>query len=249
MLDEKSIRNYMKQGLLAAKPIDLLNTVKMKPRKTKAEVKVERACREGRTYRDLLKFTEENPDTPVVQLDTVEGIKGSGEPVILTVHFVETELMLAFKREANTARSVTEIADRLYGILGGDTFAMLFPLCLADNGSEFSNPSALEFGSDGKRRTRLFYTNPGAPYQKGACENNHSLIRRVIPKGTSLKEYSQDDIDLMMNHINSYVRKKLNNRTPLEVFSFIRGSLIPEKLGLVRIEADDVTLNPSLFRK
>lgn len=249
MLDEKTVRNYVNKGLFTAKTIDLLNTVKMKPRRKKASVKVEKAYRNGRTYRDFLAFTTENPDMPIVQLDSVEGTKGQGEPVLLTIHFVEAELMLAFKRDANTAKSVVEIFNRLYDILGKDTFKVLFQLCIADNGSEFTSPSALEIGPDGERRTRLFYTDPGAPYQKGACENNHSLIRRVIPKGASLREYSQDDINRVMNHINSYPRKKLNNRSPFDTFSFIHGSSILEKLGVVRIAPDDVTLNPSLLRK
>jgi IS30 family transposase len=249
MLDEKTVRNYVNKGLFTAKTIDLLNTVKMRPRKKKAAVKVERAYRDGRTYRDFLAFTAQNPDMPVVQLDTVEGIKGQGEPVLLTIHFVEAELMLAFKRDANTARSVIEIFDRLYGLLKKKAFVRLFQLCLTDCGSEFTSPSALETGPDGERRTRLFYTDPGAPYQKGACENNHSLIRRVIPKGTSLKGYSQDDINLLMNHINSYPRKKLNNQSAFDTFSFFHDTLILEKLGAVRIAPDDVTLNPSLLRK
>jgi IS30 family transposase len=157
--------------------------------------------------------------------------------------------MLAFKRDANTARSVTEIFDRLYTLLGKETFQNLFRLCLTDCGSEFSNPSALEFDNGGERRTRIFYTKPGAPYQKGACENNHSLIRRVIAKGTSLKAYSQADFDLLMNHINSYTRKKLNNRSPFETFSFLHDPLILEKLGVIFINPDDVTLKPSLLKK
>jgi IS30 family transposase len=249
MLDEKTVRNYVNKGLFTAKTIDLLNTVKMRPRKKKAAVKVEPAYRDGRTYRDFLAFTAQNPDMPIVQLDSVEGTKGQGEPVLLTIHFVEAELMLAFKRDANTARSVIEIFNRLYALLGKAAFGGLFQLCLCDNGPEFTSPSALETGPDGETRTRLFFTDPGAPYQKGACENNHSLIRRVIPKGTSLKGCNQDDINLLMNHINSYPRKKLNDRSAFDTFSFLHGPLILEKLGVVRITPDDITLNPSLLKK
>jgi IS30 family transposase len=249
MLDEKTVRNYVNKGLFTAKTLDLPNTVKMRPRKKKAKVKVERACREGRTYRDFLAFLNEHPDTPVVQIDTVEGAKGPGEPVLLTIHFVEAELMLAFMRDANTARSVIEIFDRLHGILGKDTFRTLFRLCLTDNGSEFTSPSALEFGPDGERRTRVFYTNPGAPYQKGACENNHSLIRRVIPKGASLKGYGQDDVNPLMNHINSHKRKKPNDRSPFDTSGFLHGPSVLEKLGVSRVDPDDVTLNPSPLKK
>jgi IS30 family transposase len=102
---------------------------------------------------------------------------------------------------------------------------------------------------DSAARTKLFYTDPGAPYQKGACENNHSLIRRVIPKGTSFKPHSQQDFQLLMNHINSYPRKKLNDRSPIDVFSFLHPDLSLEMLGINPICRDDVILNPSLLKK
>ena len=249
MLDEKTVYSYIKAGFFSADVFDLLNTVKMRPRKKKQEVKVERGFLEGRRYRDFNAFMAENPDTAVVQMDTVEGVKAAGEPVLLTIHFVEAELMLAFKRAANTARSVTEVIDALYCRLGKDAFRELFPLILADQGSEFSNPSAIEYDKDGNARTRMFYTDAGAPYQKGACENNHSLIRRVIKKGTSLKPYSQADIDLLMNHVNSYTRKKLKNRSAFDVFSLFHSTSILEALGIVMIAPDDVTLVPSLLKK
>jgi IS30 family transposase len=249
MLDEKTVRNYINAGLFTAKTMDLLNTVKMRPHRKKPDVKVERACRNGRTYRDFLTFIQQHPDTSIVQMDTFIGAVGADEPVLLTIHFVEAELMLAFKRPANTAHSVILILDYLQELLGEDTFKALFPVILVDNGSEFSAPSRMEADANGVLRTRVFYADPGAPYQKGACENNHSLIRRVIKKGTSLKPYTQADIDLLMNHINSYTRKKLNYRSPLDMFNFFHGKLILELLGIVKINSDDVTLNTSLFKK
>jgi IS30 family transposase len=249
MLDEKTIRNYINAGLFTADKMDLLNTVKMRPHRKKQEVKVERACREGRTYRDFLDFMGKHPDTPVVQMDTVIGTIGAGEPVLLTIHFVEAELMLAFRREANTARSVITIFDNLQRLLGDDGFRKLFPLILCDNGAENTAPSRIEADADGVIRTKVFYTDPGAPYQRGAQENNHSLIRRVIKKGTSLKPYSQQDINLLMNHINSYTRKKLNQRSAFDVFSFLHNPSLLELLGIVKIEPDDVVLNTSLFKK
>lgn len=129
--------------------------------------------------------------------------------------------MLAFIREANTSQSVIGTFERLYTDLGPDTFKELFPVILTDNGSEFSNPSAIEFDQEGNRRTHIFYCDPSAPYQKGAAENNHESIRRIVPKGRSFNTYSQEAITLMMNHINSYGRRKLNDRSPHAVFSFL----------------------------
>ena len=249
MLDEKTVYSYIKAGFFSANVFDLLNMVKMRPRKKKQDVKVERGFLEGRRYRDFIAFMTENPDTAIVQMDTVEGVKGADEPVLLTIHFVEAELMLAFRREANTARSVTETIDALYEKLGSKAFRTLFPIVLCDQGSEFTNPSAIEKDKDGNIRTRVFYTDAGAPYQKGACENNHSLIRRVVKKGLSLKPYSQKDIGLLMNHVNSYTRKKLKNRSAFDVFSLLHSTSVLEILGIVKISPDDVTLVPSLLKK
>jgi len=53
-------------------------------------------------------------------------------------------------------------------------------------------------------------TAAGDIQQKGGCEVTHEMIRRVLPKGVSFDHLMQIDISIMMNHINSYTRKKLN---------------------------------------
>lgn len=93
----------------------------------------------------------------------------------------------------------------------------------------------------------MFYCDAGAPYQKGSAERNHELIRYVVPKGSSLDWFTQKDVSLMMNHINSYSRKSLGGKCPYEMFSFLYGEEILHLLGCVRIVPNDVTLNASLF--
>ena len=62
-------------------------------------------------------------------MDSVEGKKGGA--VLLTIHFVKAELMLAFYREYNDSRSVTNIFNDLYRRLGKDDFKKIFPLFAA----------------------------------------------------------------------------------------------------------------------
>lgn len=249
MISEKTLYTYIKLGLFDAKVMDQLHVAKMKPRRKRPKIKVDKAYLKGRSYRDFLAFLHAHPDTPIVQMDTVEGKKEHGEPVLLTIHFVEFELMLAFKRNANTAKSVIDIINSLHETLGDHTFKALFPVVVVDQGSEFSNPEAIERGLGGEKRTKVFFTDPAAPFQKGACENNHSLIRRVIPKGTSLHGYSQEDIQMMMNHINSYKRKKLKGKCPIEAFNFFHDAWILKQLGAQHILPHEVILNPTLFKK
>ena len=128
---------------------------------------------------------------------------------MLTVFFTNSELMLAFLRDHNTARSVTEVINSLDTTLGRKLFQELFPVVLTDRGSEFTDPLAIECDmTTGELRTRIFFCDPQRSDQKGACEVTHEMIRRVLPKGTSFDHLIQDDIDLMMSHINSYTRKK-----------------------------------------
>ena len=141
-----------------------------------------------------------------------------------------------------------DIFDQLYIELRSDIFIEIFPVLLADNGSEFSNPAAIELDSQGNRRTSMFYCNASAPYQKGSCENNHELIRRIIPKGIDIGQYSQEQIDLAMSHINSYARKKLGNKSPYEVFEFQYGKEILDIFHLQKIPADEIILSPELLK-
>ncbi len=82
-------------------------------------------------------------------------------------------------------------------------FSQSFPVILTDNGSEFTNPLALELNSNGVQRTKIFYCNPMASYQKPHVEKNHEYIRYILLKGRSFNDLTQEEITLMMNHINS----------------------------------------------
>ena len=248
MCSEKTLYNYVDAQLFDIRNIDLPRKVKYRPRYKQPEFKVDRGCRIGRNYSDFQKFLESNPESTVIQMDSVIGRVGG--KCLLTIHFVETSLMLAFLRDSNTSASVIQIINLLDKVLGSKDFSRLFPVILTDNGSEFSNPKAIE-----KRdaipcnRTNVFYCDPSASYQKGACEVNHELIRRILPKESSFDDLTQKDIFLMMDHINSYKRKKLNNRSPYETFSFYYGEDILKKLGCKPVAAENIILKPKLLKK
>lgn len=248
MCSEKTIYNYIDACLFDVRNIDLPRKVKFRERYKKPEFKVDKGCRINRNYKDFEAFINKNPDTAIVQMDSVIGVKGG--KCLLTIHFVECSLMLAFIRDANTSKSVTDEFNHFDKVLGKELFSELFPVILTDNGSEFSNPKAIEYrNTHPLLRTHVFYCDAGSPYQKGAIEVNHELIRRILPKGSSFNNLTQDDINLMMNHINSYKRKKLNNRNPYETFSFYHGEEVLHKLECHPVAAGDIMLKPALLKK
>jgi len=246
-VSEKSIYRYVAGGLLTAKNIDMPRVCRIKPRKSKpVEHKVDSQCRIGRTYADFTAFMEIS-GVSAVEMDSVIGRVGG--KVLLTLMFKSCDLMLAFLRERNTSQSVIDKFNALYELLGQDYFMKLLPVCLGDNGSEFSNPKALEFDAQGNRRTRIFYCDPCASFQKPNVELNHEFIRKILPKGKSFDAFCQEDIDLMMSHINSYSREKLNDKSPFDTFGFLYGYGVLKKLGLRKIPANEILLKPSLLKK
>ena len=248
MCSEKEIYNLVDLGVLKVRNIDLTRKVRYRTTpKNKTSYKIDKDCLKNRKYEDYINFINKNPDINIVEMDTVEGVKGG--KVLLTIHFVNCSFMLAFIREHNDAQSVIDIFNSIEEQLKIDTFKKLFPLILTDNGSEFSNPLEIEFSNKtGEQRTQIFYCEPGRPDQKGSCEVNHEMIRRILPKGTSFDDFSQDDINKMMSHINSYKRKKLNNCSPLQLFSIMYGKDIASKFGIVEITANDINLSKTLIK-
>lgn len=244
-VSEKTIYRYHSLGLIRVGESAFPRKRRLKPRKAKPQPHlVDRKCREGRTYGDYREFVARNGDVATVQMDTVEGVKGG--KVLLTLHFVNCRLQLAFIRDRNTAASVAEVFAWLRDTLGED-FGRLFHVILADNGTEFSNPSALENDADGAKTLNVFYCLPMASWQKGACERNHEEIRRILPKGRQLDGLAQNDVSLAMSHVNSYPRPSLGDKSPIEMFESIYGKGILAKLGIRKIPPNEVTLKPQLL--
>jgi IS30 family transposase len=246
-VSEKSIYRYVAGSLLTAKNIDMPRVCRIKPRKSKpAQHKVDTGCRIGRTYPEFLQFVEES-GFAVVEMDSVIGRLGG--KVLLTLMFKSCDFMLAFIRDRNTSQSVIDVFDWMYESLKPKMFNAMFPILLGDNGSEFSNPKALEFDASGNRRSNVFYCDPNASFQKPNVELNHEFIRRILPRGSSFDHLVQEDIDLMMSHINSYSREKLNDKCPLDIFKLLYGYRVLEKLGLRKIPSNEIILKPSLLKK
>jgi len=246
-VSEKSIYRYVAGGLIKARNIDMPRVCRTRPRKSKpVEHKVDSGCRIGRTYAEFLASSERSP-VPVLEMDSVIGRVGG--KVLLTMMFKSCDLMLAFIRDRNTSQSVIDVFNSIYELLGADCFKALFPVILTDNGSEFSNPKALEYDAQDNRRTMLYYCDPCASFQKPNVELNHEFIRKILPKGSSFDALAQSDISLMMSHINSYSREKLNDKSPFDMFGFIYGYDVLEKLGIIRIPANEILLKPSLLKK
>lgn len=240
-----SLYNYIDMGLLSIKNIDLPRRVRYKPRGKNPKLKKDYKYRIGRTYEDFKNFLEENPNINVVEMDTVEGVKG--EKVLLTLIFRNFNFMIARIIPDKTSKSVIDEFNNLEKIFTPELFKRFFKCILTDNGGEFQNPEELEKSIDGSKRTSIFYCNPNRSDQKGKVEKNHVYIRYIIPKGTSMNKYTQEDIDLMMSHINSTAREIFNFATPIDMATPYLGTETLKKLNVFKVSPNNIILKPSLI--
>lgn len=190
---------------------------------------------------------ESHPELDVVEMDTVKGRREKGK-CLLTMIFTKYDLMLIFLIESASQKCVQAVFDELNEKLGTEIFQRLFPVILTDNGGEFKGPDSLENTDYGVKRTNIFYCQPMASWQKPHIERSHEFIRQVIPKGVSMDNFTQADITLMTNHINSVSRDSLGGLCPYDSAKAFIGRKLPKILGLQKIAPDDVTLRPTLLK-
>ena len=242
--------NYIDLGVFSLKNIDLPRRVKYKKRKEnkKQRIRRETAIRKGRTYEDFKEYIGKHPECSIVEMDTVEGIKGG--KVFLTLIFRQSKFMLIYLMDNKTIECVEKAFKNIREILGIETFKKAFEVILTDNGSEFFNPLSIETDEETNEIiSHIFYCDPSASWQKGTIEKNHEFIRYVLPKGSSFDGLTQEKTNILMSHINSTSRDILNGKTPYDAILLTLSDEIINKLGVIKIKADDVNLSPKLLKE
>lgn len=241
---------YIKDGVFEFGPLDLPRIVKYKKRKNSSQ----RRTRKGREilinrkYTDFIDFISDNPDLNIVEMDTVEGLQKESD-CFLTLLWRKSKFMLIFKLESQTSEEVTRIFNQIQNIIPLDIYKNLFQIILTDNGHEFFDVNNIEYiQSTGEYVTHLFFCDPHASRQKGAIEKNHEFIRYILPKGSSFKNITQEDCNLIMNNINSLCRNSLNGKSPYEAMLFLCDENILKLFNCYYIEPDNVELSKKLLK-
>lgn len=92
-----------------------------------------------------------------------------------------------------------------------------------DNGTE--NAQHIEIRDEYEIGT--YFCRPYASWQKGLVENINKLIRQYLPRTINMKNFTQDDIYLIQEKLNSRPRKSLNYFTPNQAYQiFLQGGRI-----------------------
>ena len=81
-----------------------------------------------------------------------------------------------------------------------------------DRGKEMAEHKRFRLATDMK----VYFCDPHSPWQRGTNENTNGLLRQYFPKGQSMADYSQADLNAVAREVNERPRKTLGFQTPAE---------------------------------
>lgn len=210
MVCSKTLYNYIDAGLLKIKNIDL-------PLKTKRSAKSRRLRRHkkklGRSIDERSENINNRSEFGHWEIDTVIGKKNKNDEVLLTITERMTRKEIIRKICGKTAESVQNAISKLIDETE-EHFSQIFKSFTCDNGSEFAEMSSIEQTTN----TKIYFSHPYASWERGTNERHNGLIRRFIPKGRSINEFSIESIARVQNWCNTLPRKILGYLTPDQVF-------------------------------
>ena len=201
----KTLYNYIDNGLIRVKNIDLAQKVRRKPKK-----------KHNREYRKKLgqsielrpKIVDDREEFGHWEIDTVIG-KSEADEVLLTLDERKTRKRYIMRLPSKKAQCVNEALKTLKEHYG-DKFAQIFKSITADNGSEFADLS--EIG------VPVYFAHPYSSWERGTNERQNGLVRFFISKGKPISQVSDRTIKRAEEYINKMPRKLFNYTSSAELF-------------------------------
>lgn len=209
MVCTKTLYNYVDLGLLPIKNIDLPEKLS---RSTKTSKVRENKRNLGSSIDERPEIVELRTEFGHWEVDTVLGKRNADEPCVLTLVERMTRMCLWVKADNHTSEAIQSALEKVMNYFGSET-NKVFKTITGDNGSEFADLSLLEDGT-----LKVYFTHPYSSFEKGTNECHNRMLRRFIPKGQSISDYSADEICFFADCINSLPRKILGYCTPEELF-------------------------------
>jgi IS30 family transposase len=202
----KTLYNWVYGRLMKIEKMDLLLAVR---RKAPNKVKVQK-----REYGKKIDERPENANNREEfghwEGDSIIGAEQKGQIITLLERKRRIGLMFKFNdKRAENMITVLEILRERYK----EDYAKIIKSITFDNGSEFAYSERMEATG-----IRVYYAHAYSSWERGSNENFNGIVRRFIPKGTSIIELTQEDIERINHYINTIPRKILRYKTALEMF-------------------------------
>ena len=172
--------------------------------------------REGKSITDRPPEAEGRSEYGHWEMDTVVGGAGSSPYCLLVLTERMTRRQIVERLTARTQKCVVRALDRLER-RAGNIFGRMRSLT-SDNGCEFLDIAGIERSALAgcKPRAALYFAHPYSAFERGSNENANRIIRRFIPKGSDIGEYSPLRIREIEDWMNRLHRESLGGRTASE---------------------------------
>jgi IS30 family transposase len=128
---------------------------------------------------------------------------------ILSLVERKSKLTLLKKVERNTAEAIEQAISKLLRPVADKVHTIT-----SDNGREFAQHQAIASKLD----AAFYFAHPFASWERGTNENTNGLVRQYFPKGSDFSKITEADIQRATARLNNRPRKRLNYRTPQQVF-------------------------------
>lgn len=144
------------------------------------------------------------------EADTIVWIRWWSKEVILTNVERKSLYLMARKIKNKSWESVLEATIELFKNIPKYKKKTI----TYDNWREFSEHRMIEYFT----WLEVYFAHPYASWERWTNENINWLLRQFLPKKTDFKNISQNQLKKFINLLNYRPRKKLNFKTPFEVF-------------------------------
>lgn len=203
----KTFYNWIQDGLVKVKNIDLLLKVRRKPKSKRKKWK--KILGRGIETRPII--VESREEFGHWEGDGIIGKGRKGQLITLVER--KTGIGFLFNVGNRDDSRIVEIIDGLETRYGNH-FPKIFKSITFDNGSEFSDSLAMEKNG----RTEVYYAHPYSSFERGTNENWNGIVRRFIPKGKSFENIDDTSLARINHYINTLPRKRFGYKTPLDMW-------------------------------
>ena len=214
----KTLYNYIEKGIILNVTKNDL-PMKGERKKTKEENKKKIALHnaKGTSIEERPKYIKLREMYGHWEMDTVIGGRNKGKACLLVLSERMTREEIIIKIANKKSISVVKALNKLEKQYGSKKFKETFKTITCDNGVEFLDYKNIEKSIYTKKpRTKVYYCHPFSSWERGTNENINKMIRRFIPKGANINEYTAKDISVIQEWINSYPRKILKGLSTKE---------------------------------
>lgn len=147
-----------------------------------------------------------------LEWDTIVGVNKSD--CIITIVDRKTSFLRAMVVQLKPWESLSVVVSTMiWNILSGVKKELIQTLTL-DNWTEFSDHEYIST----RTWTKIYFAHPYHSRERGLNENTNGLLRQFLPKKTSFATLTQEQLDYYVELINNRPRKKLNRKSPMDVF-------------------------------